>query len=229
MLGSLIEAGASLIGGMMSRDAQAEQGEQNRALQREFAQSGVQWKVADAKKAGVHPLYALGAPTVSPAVSIAADPMGPAVARAGSAIGKALDGQDITRARMATMAASERQAAFDQTVQEMTLQRMTLQNDLLQSQIQRLKAQKNPPFPETGPVQLGQGKTPDRQPIVIGGHVVRTDRGTSDTNDVTNRYGEGIGDWIYGPYVAWKDYSHHTWGPQPRAHDVYGPKPLNRR
>lgn len=31
-------------------------------------QNQIQWRVKDAEKAGVHPLYALGAPTVSPAV-----------------------------------------------------------------------------------------------------------------------------------------------------------------
>lgn len=38
------------------------------ALQKEFAQHGVQWRVQDAIAAGVHPLYALGAniPTFSP-------------------------------------------------------------------------------------------------------------------------------------------------------------------
>lgn len=34
-------------------------------LQREFAQNGIQWRVADAKKAGIHPLYALGANTAT--------------------------------------------------------------------------------------------------------------------------------------------------------------------
>lgn len=36
--------------------------------QKEYAQNGIQWRVADAKKAGLHPLYALGAntPTYTP-------------------------------------------------------------------------------------------------------------------------------------------------------------------
>lgn len=35
------------------------------AYQREFAQNGIQWRVADAKAAGIHPLAALGAQTMS--------------------------------------------------------------------------------------------------------------------------------------------------------------------
>lgn len=32
---------------------------------RDFAQNSIQWRVRDAEKAGIHPLYALGAPTMS--------------------------------------------------------------------------------------------------------------------------------------------------------------------
>jgi len=38
---------------------------ENVAHQKEFAQMGVRWRVADAKAAGIHPLYALGAQTQS--------------------------------------------------------------------------------------------------------------------------------------------------------------------
>lgn len=41
--------------------AQSErQAERNIALQKEFAQHGIQWRVADAQAAGLHPLYAIG-------------------------------------------------------------------------------------------------------------------------------------------------------------------------
>ena len=71
MLGELIAGVGSLIGGLMGRDAQRDANEaqermaaQNIALQREFAQQGIQWKVVDARKAGISPLYALGASCV---------------------------------------------------------------------------------------------------------------------------------------------------------------------
>lgn len=41
------------------------QADQNIQLQREFAKQGIQWKVQDAKSAGIHPLAALGAQTQS--------------------------------------------------------------------------------------------------------------------------------------------------------------------
>lgn len=43
---------------------------QNLALQKDFANNSIQWKVADARKAGIHPLYALGASTNMPTFKI---------------------------------------------------------------------------------------------------------------------------------------------------------------
>jgi len=47
------------------RDHENYWAEKNIGLQKEFAQQGVQWRVADAKKAGIHPLAALGASLVN--------------------------------------------------------------------------------------------------------------------------------------------------------------------
>lgn len=42
-----------------SADFAREQANSNAALQREFAQNGIRWRVEDAKAAGLHPMYAL--------------------------------------------------------------------------------------------------------------------------------------------------------------------------
>jgi hypothetical protein len=42
----------------------------NQQMQYDFAQKGIQWKVKDAKKAGIHPLYAMGASTQSPSFKV---------------------------------------------------------------------------------------------------------------------------------------------------------------
>lgn len=54
---------SDLVGGHLNRKESRAQQDQNDAMQREFAQMGVRWKVEDAKRAGVHPLFALGAQT----------------------------------------------------------------------------------------------------------------------------------------------------------------------
>lgn len=67
-----IPAIASLAGGLINyfggkktdsenRKAQEQVNQQNYQAQKEFAQNSIQWKVDDAKKAGLHPLAAIGA------------------------------------------------------------------------------------------------------------------------------------------------------------------------
>lgn len=77
LMGGLISAGASLLGGALNNRAQeknlnnanafsATQSGLDRNLQREFARYGLRWRVNDARAAGLHPLAALGA-QLSPA------------------------------------------------------------------------------------------------------------------------------------------------------------------
>lgn len=62
-------AGANVAASIYSEDKRRElsntQFDKNAALQREFAQKGIQWRVEDAKKAGLHPLFALGGSVAS--------------------------------------------------------------------------------------------------------------------------------------------------------------------
>lgn len=59
------------------------------ALQKEFAQNGIQWKVADAKAAGVHPIYALGAPTTSYSPqAVGGSPWSETFKQAGASLGR---------------------------------------------------------------------------------------------------------------------------------------------
>lgn len=162
MLGALIGAGANLIGGMLGRSAQQEANEtaqrnadRNIALQKEFAQTGIQWKVEDAKKAGIHPLYALGASTTSfSPVSVGSVP------ETGLASGIAAAGQDISRAVQATQNAPDRASAVVKTVQDLQIANMGLQNELLATQIAKQRSQIGPPMPVGQRYLLdGQGQT----------------------------------------------------------------------
>ena len=58
--------------------AQKEANKRNYEMQKEFAQHGIQWKAADAKEAGLHPLAALGAQTSAASPSYAAGDPGAA-------------------------------------------------------------------------------------------------------------------------------------------------------
>jgi len=65
MLGGLFGANQSHRNTKETNRNNQDMAEKDRAMQREFAQQGIRWKVEDAKKAGIHPLAALGASTHS--------------------------------------------------------------------------------------------------------------------------------------------------------------------
>lgn len=132
--------------------------------QRLFAKKGIRWRVDDAKKAGIHPLYALGANTHSfSPVNVGHTPdMSMANAAANM-------GQDLSRAIDATRTRGERLSAFDQSVQQLSLQKMGLENELLGAQIAKIKQSSAPAFPSTVPSSsplAGQGDALiDDQPL----------------------------------------------------------------
>lgn len=216
MIGDFISAGAKLIGGFLDRDAQREANnlalqdkERDRALQREFAQSGIQWRVEDAKKAGIHPLFALGGSgaTYSPsAISVGSASMGDAVASMG---------QDISRAVNSTRTGDQREAAFNDAVRSLTLKKMGLENDLLAAQIQKFKVNANPPMPGGDYLIPGQGQTlvpkadkfEERPRLAVGGREWATHGGWSNAEDFEKRYGDdGPPSWIFNALIAWNDY-----------------------
>lgn len=134
--GPLISAGASLLGGLMGQKKADETQARQEALQREFAQNGIQWKVADAKAAGIHPLYALGASTSSYAPISVGSPLPAAMSNMG---------QDLSRAFNATRSSSARLEAFSEASQGLQLKNMDLQNQLLASQIAKINQAGSPP------------------------------------------------------------------------------------
>lgn len=205
MIGELIGAAGSLIGGLFNRDsasenraAQERMAAQNIAQQREFAQNGIRWKADDARAAGIHPLFALGANTTSFApvsVGSAADSsMGDAIASAGQNIGRAVQaGQTRSERNTATVADA------------LLLEKAGLENELLRTQIMRLK---NPPgqppaMPTLGPSPAGFPvktddikQTPDTMPetarIRPFGIPLRTNPWFSDSESIENRYSNVI-------------------------------------
>jgi len=151
MLAEAISAGANLLGGFLGSSEKAK----DRKLQKQFAQQGIQWKVADAKAAGLHPLAALGAQTMSYSpVSVGGSDISTGLAAAG---------QDVSRAINSTRSASARVDAYTKTIQDLNIRRMGLENDLLASQIAKVnQAGGNPPMPTPGDRMLieGQGNSP---------------------------------------------------------------------
>lgn len=135
-LSTAIGVGANLIGGFLGRQSNEEQMEKNRQLQREFATSGIQWKVEDAKKAGIHPLYALGAPTMSPAIQTMQDPLGSAISSMG---------QDLSRAKFTT--ADPNVQDMSAAILKVRLEGADLDNQIKATQLAKLRGQVAPGVP----------------------------------------------------------------------------------
>lgn len=145
--GSLIEGGAGLLGGLLGAESQKDSTAMNADLQREFAKQGIQWKVADAKKAGIHPLYALGAQTHSFTPTAVGDSMLPdAISRMGQSVGRAYE---------TTLNKSDR--VKKDALDKLMLEKASLENDLLRSQITSVNRTNSPPFPGTQTIIDGQG------------------------------------------------------------------------
>lgn len=97
MLGPVLE----VFGGKRDRQHSWQMMEDQQEFQREMAKMGIQWRVADAEAAGVHPLYALGAsvPSGSP-ISVGGSDMAGSFGRLGSAVGKLFDSDLRKRAEL---------------------------------------------------------------------------------------------------------------------------------
>lgn len=229
MLGELISAGANLIGGFFNRQSQNEYNkqqmqiaQQNMALQREFAQSGIQWKVQDAKAAGLHPLAALGAQTSS---------FSP-VSVGGSAPQLDLGsfGQDIGRAVKAAMSANDRAAQDEATARRLSLEKAGLENDILRTELaskmartSRASGQIGPGFPantsvipipregprrqsgfavEDDPMRVKEASGPGAHKMPLWGVIpMSTYPNRASGQDLENEYGEFGGSALALPNV----------------------------
>ena len=154
MLGAALAAGSSILGGILGANSAAQQVK----YQREFAQNGIQWRVADAQKAGIHPLYALGANTISYS-PVATGDLGNGIAQAGQDLGRAIDSARTN---------NQRNDAYAKTVAQLQVQRMGLENELLGAQIARVRQPANPPaLPDNGDRYLVDGQGDSRVPAAV--------------------------------------------------------------
>lgn len=132
IVGDIAGAAGSVVGGLLGNAASAQASQQNYEAQKEFAQNGIRWRVADAKAAGLHPLAALGAQTASytPSAFVGDTSwMGDAAQALGQGIGRAAEAKMTAKER-----ARERDVA-DQSV-ALSLDTKRLQNAYLETQIQ---------------------------------------------------------------------------------------------
>jgi len=153
MLGALIGAGSSLLGGLMA----GRQADKQAKLQKQFAQNAIQWKAADAEKAGISKLYALGANTVSYSPVSTGGSLSEGISSAGQNIGRAIDAQNSNLGRTGQLATA---------IAKTQLEGLQVDNDIkrahLASQITTNNQAGNPPGAQditTTPHIPGQGNS----------------------------------------------------------------------
>lgn len=178
-LGALISAGASLLGGLLGKKSQEKAAAKGYAQQKEFAQHGIRWRVADAQAAGIHPLAALGVPLQQVSPIAVGDTMGSAFASAGQDIGRAID---------AKRTAGERVDAVTKTMRDLQLQRMGLENELLAAKIAVTRQAGQPPAMPGALVE----DEPLRRVVGLPGQEHQEPGGISDVGYVRSRYGGAI-------------------------------------
>lgn len=175
-LGTIIGAGLKLAGGFLGKSSQdkankiaQQNAAQNFATQREFAKNAISWKVADAKRAGIHPIFAMGSSPIN------FSPVGVGVSGANPMADSLRSmGQDISRAGMATQSRRGRGAMMNSTMDKLGIERAGLQNELLRSQIKAVNMKVNqsqlpPPAVERITQQIipGQADAPSIDPGIV--------------------------------------------------------------
>lgn len=180
-----------IVGSLIGKDANKDAQSRSYRDTKEFAQKGVQWRVADAQAAGIHPLASLGANVSTPTFNYRdnTDYAG-AFGRAGQDIGRAVDavrsGPERAEARMR-----------DYEMYALTRERAMLENDLLASQIPGEGV-----YMQAGhPPGLGANRSED---LPVPANPLRDrERSTWRTSDtataqeIEDEYGDFLA-WIYG-------------------------------
>lgn len=133
-IGGAIGGALGLIGSSQSQANAAKLNQLNYEYQKEFAQNGIRWRVADAKAAGLHPLAALGAQgaSYSPSAVIGDSPDFSFLKDMGQGIDRAMDAKATQRERAEKEEKSN--ALFNEE-----LKGKQLQNQETETRIQQMK------------------------------------------------------------------------------------------
>lgn len=141
--GDVLSAVGRLGGSLLSANSSSDAAAKNLHYQKEFAQNGIRWRVADAKAAGIHPLAALGAHTQSYTPVFQGSDYGD--------LGLGEMGQSINRAIQAKQTEAERK------------QQVALDSQYRMAQIDLIKAQTYQVQEETAKMALDSIKSSTQQ------------------------------------------------------------------
>ena len=208
-IGGIASALGGMFGGNKAAKAQYRMFKKQLQFQRDAATHGIQWKVKDARKAGIHPVYALGAPTFSPA-PISADTSG--YASAGESLGRGVS-------QVAQAMAAKRQNKLQEDLLKAQIDKTQAEADAVASQAQAYKLNmlrqhvtgvgKPRPTPEIVPGISIAAKRPWHVSDALGDYI-RVDTSRSDADTVASEYGDFWSE-VYGFVKGVEDYYRTHW------------------
>ena len=158
MLGSLISGIGSIAGGLIGSNS----ADKDRKAQKQFAQNSVQWRAADAKKAGLHPLATMGY-SGSSYTPVGDGGMGTAVSQAAQSVGQGIDNLPKNKAANAALQSS---MAVDQAnIELVKAQKLQIMENIRMNRLKAVGGQQPLPLPgkkdkiatSTIPVKLEDG------------------------------------------------------------------------
>lgn len=206
MFSGLAAAGVGAVGSLIGGAINAHNARAQMQAQREFAQNGIRWKVADAKAAGIHPLAALGAQTFS------YNPIG--VGDYGISDAFKSMGQGISRAAEAKQLADER--ALNARLTEAQIRNVNAQTSAVEAQTAAsMAAVANSGRPPAMPLVNGDESQGDRTGLYVDKSIIRDGFildehgrkiGIVPSDDMKSRTEDVLGvEWF--PFIssAWRD------------------------
>lgn len=130
--------------------------QRNYNAQKEFAQNSIQWRVQDAQKAGIHPLYAMGnSPGYTPVSSMDTGALGNAVANAGNAFAQTMGQLQMQNAYL-------QNAKLAQDVQSAETANKSKELDMYNKMLDTIMGQKSQTMPHlTGRADYEISVSPD--------------------------------------------------------------------
>lgn len=189
---SIFTAIGSLVGGLFGNQSAKKREQEARRWQEQMDNSKLQRMTADAKKAGIHPIAALGHSLSSPAPTVIGRE---SYSDMGQNVGRALDAVTTGNAKLDD---------FTRTSQALQLERMQLENavirgQLVNSAVRTVQQPGNPPVFADRDLPRGRNEDGEsRATVNVGPLVLEQHPDYSDADVAQRRYGESA-DWIEGP------------------------------
>lgn len=166
--GDLLDFGGKIIGGVMNKSAMNKQRDQIDALNR----NKIQWTVEDAKKAGIHPLAALGSPVAGSFASpVANTALGDAVADGAASLGRSFS----------------KSGSLEIENAQLTNERLRAEIELTRAQSRTLTART---MNELRGVDVAGNKLETPGGLAVGGRVLQTNPNFSDAQRWQDRGGD---------------------------------------